>query len=171
MRDLIVAYPTKNTALKLRSLLESEGFHVAFVCGSGASVLSISQDMHEGVVVCAEALRDMSAGNIAEHLPPDFDIVAFTHGDTDSFMSNLIYLPLPVERDEFISTVSVLANSVSAFTRRSGSDSEIISKAKLVLMEKNGFTETQAHKYLQKESMKTGKKIISLAQEIINDFV
>ena len=76
MRDVLVAYPSKDTALKLRSLLESEGFNVTYVCATAASVLSIAQDMDEGVIVCAENLRDMAAGNIAEHLPPDFDIVA-----------------------------------------------------------------------------------------------
>ena len=142
MREILVAYPSKDTALKLRSLLEGEGYDVPYVCATGASVLSIAQDMSEGVIVCAEGLRDMTAGNIAEHLPPGFDIVAFTRGDTDSFMSNLIYLPLPVDR-----------------------------QAKLILKETNGFSELQAHKYLQRESMKMGKKIAVLAQEIINDFM
>lgn len=171
MRNILIAYPSKDTALKLRALLEREGFHVSYVCATGASVLNVAHDMSDGVVVCAEGLRDMSAGNIAEHLPADFDVIALTRGDTDSFMSNLIYLPLPVDRDEFLNTVGVLANSVSGFTKRESDESEIISKAKLVLMETNGFTEMQAHKYLQKESMRTGKKIALLAQEIINDFV
>ena len=109
MREILVAYPSKDTALKLRSLLECEGYSVPYVCATGASVLSIAQDMSEGVVVCAESLRDMTAGNIAEHLPPGFDIVALTRGDTESFRSNLIYLPLPVDRQEFLSTVGVLA--------------------------------------------------------------
>ena len=157
MRDILVAYPSKDTALKLRSLLECEGFNVTYVCATGASVLSIAHEMSEGVIVCAESLRDMTAGNIAEHLPPGFDIVALTRGDTD--------------RQEFLSTVSVLANSVSSFTRRKDGENEVIAKAKLILREVNGFSEMQAHKYLQRESMKMGKKIATLAQEIINDFM
>lgn len=171
MRDIIIAYPVKNVALKLRSLLESEGLHVYCVCAMGSSALSISQDMRDGVIVCAEMLSDMSAGNIAEHLPPNFDVVALSKNGTQSYMGNLIYLPLPVNRDEFISTVSILASSTSAFTRRDNDDAEIISKAKLIIMDRMEMTETQAHKYLQNESMKTGKKLVKLAQEIINDFM
>ena len=104
-------------------------------------------------------------------LPPGFDIVALTRGDTESFRSNLIYLPLPVDRQEFLSTVGVLVNSVSSFTERNDGDDDVISKAKLILKETNGFSELQAHKYLQRESMKMGKKIAVLAQEIINDFM
>lgn len=171
MRDIIIAYPVKNVALKLRSLLESEGLHVSCVCAMGSSALSISQDMRDGVIVCAEMLSDMSAGNIAEHLPPNFDVVALSKNGTQSYMGNLIYLPLPVNRDEFISTVSILASSTSAFTKRDNDDAEIISKAKLIIMDRMEMTETQAHKYLQNESMKTGKKLVKLAQEIINDFM
>lgn len=45
MREILVAYPSKDTALKLRSLLEGEGYDVPYVCATGASVLSIAQDM------------------------------------------------------------------------------------------------------------------------------
>ena len=38
MRDILVAYPSKDTALKLRSLLECESFNVTYVCATGASV-------------------------------------------------------------------------------------------------------------------------------------
>lgn len=171
MRNIIIAYPVKNVALKLRSLLEDEGLHVSCICATGSSVLSISQDMREGVIVCAEMLSDMSAGNIAEHLPSDFDVVALSKNGMQSYMGNLIYLPLPVNRDEFVSTVSILASSTSAFTRRSSDDAEIISKAKLIIMDRMNMTETQAHKYLQNESMKKSKKLVKLAQEIINDFM
>ena len=44
MKEIIIAYPVKATALQLRSMLENEGFHVSYVCATGASVLSIAQD-------------------------------------------------------------------------------------------------------------------------------
>ncbi|MDD6729170.1 MAG: ANTAR domain-containing protein [Eubacteriales bacterium] len=170
MRNIIIAYPVKDIALKLRLMLENEGLHVSCVCALGSSALNIAQDMREGIIVCAENLSDMSAANIAEHLPPDFDIVALSKNGTQSYMGNLIYLPLPVNRDEFISTVTILASSTSAFTRRDGDEAEIISNAKVIIMNNMDMTETQAHKYLQNESMKTGKKLVAVAQEIINDF-
>ena len=46
----------------------------------------------------------------------------------------------------------------------------MISNAKLVLMNTQNMTELQAHRFLQKESMRTGLKITDLAQKIINDF-
>lgn len=170
MKDIIIAYPIKNTALQLRSLLEGEGFHVSYVCATGASVLSIAQDLREGVVVCASILSDMGAGGLAEHLPVGFDVIALSKNGREEFMGNLINMPLPVHRDEFLQTVSILVSTRSSFTQRSRDESEIISNAKLILMNNQDITEGQAHQYLQKKSMQTGKKLIELAKEIINDF-
>ena len=170
MKDIIIAYPSKDVALKLRSLLEGEGFHVPYVCATGSSVLSIAHSMREGVVVCASILSDMGAGTLAENLPVGFDVVALSKNGREEYLGNLISLPLPVHRDEFLQTVSILVSTRSAFTQRTKNDSEIISDAKLILMNRQEISESQAHKYLQKESMRTGKKLVDLAKEIINDF-
>lgn len=170
MKDIIIAYPSKNTALQLRGLLEGEGFHVSYVCATGASVLSIAQDLHEGVIICASILSDMGAGTLAEHLPVGFDVVALSKNGREEYMGNLINLPLPVHKDEFLQTVSILVSTRSSFTSRKGNDREIISNAKLILMNNGDISESQAHRYLQKESMRTGKTLVELAKEIINDF-
>lgn len=170
MKEIVIAYPNKATALQLRSLLESEGFYVSYVCATGASVLNIAHELHEGVVVCASILSDMSAGMIAEHLPVGFDIVALSKNGREEYMGNLINLPLPVQKDEFLHTVSILVSTRSSFTQRAKDESEVISNAKLILMSKRGISESQAHQYMQKLSMRTGKKLIELAKEIVNDF-
>lgn len=73
-------------------------------------------------------------------------------------MGNMITLPVPMDRNDFLNTVQMLANSKSSFTRRTGEDGEYISKAKEALMHIKGMSETQAHKYLQQESMRSGKR-------------
>ena len=170
MKDIIVAYPTKNTAMQLRSLLENEGFHVSYVCATGSSVLSIAQSLDEGVVICASILSDIGAGVLAERLPFGFDVIALSKNGRDEYLGNLISLPLPVNKEEFLQTVAVLVSTRNAFTVRNDNDSELITKAKLILRETNNMGEVEAHKFLQQESMKKGKKISLIAQEIINDF-
>lgn len=170
MKDIIIAYPVKETAMQLRSLLESEGYHVSYVCALGSSVLSIAHNLNEGVVICASILSDMGAGVLAENLPYGFDVVALSKNGIPEYMGNLVSLPLPVNKAEFLQTVAVLVSTRSSFTQRKNDESEIISNAKLILMNANGITESQAHKYMQQESMRTGKKLMDLAKEIINDF-
>lgn len=170
MKDIIVAYPNKNTAMQLRALLESEGYHVAYVCATGSSVLSIAQGMSEGVVVCASILSDMGAGVLAERLPLGFDVVALSKNGREEYMGNLISLPLPVNKEEFLQTIAVLVSTRNAFTERANDDNELISRAKLILRETENMGELEAHKFLQHKSMQTGKKITQIAREIINDF-
>ena len=170
MKEIIIAYPVKEVALQLRAMLVGEGFHVSHVCALGSSVLGITQELSEGVIVCASILSDMSAGVIAENLPIGFDIVALSKSGVESYTGNLISLPLPIDKAEFINTIAILVSSRSGFTRRQGNDSEIISNAKTIIMNRMGITESHAHRYLQKKSMASGKKLVELAKEIINDF-
>lgn len=170
MKDIIIAYPVKETAMQLRSLLENEGFHVSHVCARGSSVLNIAQNLNEGVVVCASILSDMGAGVLAENLPFGFDVVALSKNGIPEYMGNLVSLPLPVNKTEFLQTIAVLASARASFTKRSTDDSELISKAKLILMQTSDMGEIAAHKHLQQESMKKGKKITEIAKAIINDF-
>lgn len=170
MKSIIIAYPIKETAMQIRNVLEENGLYVSHICATGASVLNIACDMRGGVIVCASILRDMGANILAENLPADFDIVALSKGGKENYMGNLISLPLPLNRDEFVKTVSVLVSSDSSFTRRKSDDAKLISDAKLILMELNNMTEMQAHKYLQKESMRNGKKMAEIAKELISQF-
>ena len=91
MKSIIIAYPIKDVALQLRLMLEKDGLYVSHICALGSSVLSIAQDLYEGVVICASQLSDMSAGIIAENLPPFFDVVALSKNGRESYMGNLIH--------------------------------------------------------------------------------
>ncbi len=170
MRDIIIAYPVKDIALKLRAMLESEGFYVSHICALGSSVLSIAQGLNEGIIICASVLSDMSAGSLAERLPAGFDVVALCRNGSEDYIGNLVNLPLPLHKDDFLQTISLLSSTRSSFSKRSKTDGEAIYNAKVILMKTKSITECQAHKYLQNESMKTGKKIVELAKEIIKNY-
>ena len=168
LKDIIVVYPLKETALSIRALLEESGFHVSHICALGSSALRIAQEKLGGIIVCPFLMKDMTSAQLAEQLPQGFDIIALSKNGTEQYMGNMITLPVPMNRADFLSTVQMLANSKSGFTRRSGNDGEYISKAKQALMSVYGMSETQAHKYLQKESMKSGKKIAAVAMDILD---
>lgn len=170
MKNIIVAYPSRNTALQLKSALEQDGLYVSHICATGASVLGIAADMRSGVIVCASILRDMGAGVLAEQLPAGFDIIALSKSGKEDYMGNLICMPLPLDKDEFLRTAEILVTTESSFTSRNLKDSEYISNAKAVLMNINDMTEMQAHKFLQSESMRCGMKMVDIAKDIIAKF-
>lgn len=60
--------------------------------------------------------------------------------------------------------------SEASLTNRDRDDYDCISNAKAILMSTDNMSEMQAHKYLQRESMRRGKKMNELAKEIISNF-
>ena len=170
MRSIIVAYPKKNLAMRLRNVLEDDGLYVSHICATGASVLGIAADLRSGVIITAAVLSDMSAAAMAERLPSGFDVIALSSNGREDYMGNLITLPLPLDREEFLKTTETLVSAQASYTDREGDDRQIISNAKTVLMNLRGISEMQAHKYLQNESMKRSKKMVDVAKEILDRF-
>lgn len=170
MKSIIIAYPNRDKAIQLRNVLEADGLYVSHICATGASALGIAADMRCGVIVCASILHDMGAAAIAERVPAGFDVVALSKSGREEYLGNLISLPLPLIKDEFLRTVEILVATESSFTNRNLEDSEYISNAKAILMSLNSMSEMQAHKYLQSESMKKGIKMVDVAKNIISKF-
>lgn len=160
MKDIIIAYPVKETAMQLRSLLENEGFHVSHICARGSSVLGIAQTLNEGVIVCSFNSQQIWVQvSLQKICLSALMLVALSKNGIPEYMGNLVSLALPVNKEEFLQTVAVLVSTRSSFTQRNNDDSELLSKAKLILMKTNDMGEIAAHKYLQQESMKKGKKL------------
>ena len=112
----------------------------------------------------------MSAAAMAERLPSGFDVIALSPNGSEDYMGNLITLPLPLDREDFLKTAHTLVATETSFTNRDGDDRQIISKAKTIIMNTRHMTEMQAHKYLQSQSMKNSKKMADIAKEILERF-
>jgi response regulator NasT len=54
--------------------------------------------------------------------------------------------------------------------RRTEKDTADINKAKELLMSRNGMTEQEAHRFIQRKSMDTGAKAVETARLIIESF-
>lgn len=51
---------------------------------------------------------------------------------------------------------------------RSEEDQKVIRKAKELLMDRNGFSEEEAHRYIQKRSMDNGTELVEVSQMILS---
>ncbi|MDE6722785.1 MAG: response regulator [Eubacterium sp.] len=169
MKDIIVVYPSRDTAMKLRTLIEKGGYHVSHICAHGATALEIAQEKRNGVIVCPFVMRDMSSADLADALPNDFDVIALSRNGSEQYMGNMLTLTMPLDVNDFLQTVGILASSQSGFTKRSESENDYILKAKEALMSVKGMSEMQAHKYLQKVSMNSGKKLLQTAMDILDE--
>ncbi len=170
----VVAFEKDESRDKIADMLEKTGITVRFRCRSGAEVLRAVKTMGSGVVICGHKLSDMSAGELAHELrgQAKFLILAKQNqlellDDTDVFK-----LQIPVSAAELRGSVNILIqlNDISdhaRLPRRTEEERHVIEKAKELLMESRGFTEDQAHRYLQRRSMETGVKLAEAARAIL----
>ena len=63
-----------------------------------------------------------------------------------------------------INTITTITGANFAFDQ----DREMIEQAKAVLMERNSFSEDEAHRYIQKRSMDNGTGLVETAQMILS---
>ncbi|MVB11950.1 ANTAR domain protein [Caprobacter fermentans] len=179
MSSIVVANSNPDYAKKIASVLRSSGLYVGGVCTTGAQVMEFtSKHYHGGVVVCSVKLRDMPAVNLPRVAGASYDFLFLVSSQLASMSESLeqATLMLPINRMNLISTVNMFLN-LSDYTSlnikkklAAGNldEKQLIKNAKDLLIERNNFTEPQAHRFMQKKSMDTGKKMVETALIILN---
>lgn len=93
-----------------------------------------------------------------------YGILTLTRAFDQFYFYNMIKVAIAVQYK-----VQVLLSKATQLKERM-EEIRIINRAKLLLMEKKNFTEAEAHRYLEKEAMNSGKKRSALAEEIIRTY-
>lgn len=174
MTSIVVVFPKAEDARGIRNLLVKNGFLVHAVCTTGAQAISSLEDLSSGVVISAYKLADMMYSELQEYLPRDVKLLLLVSRQhlEECDTRNLLYLTMPLKTHEFISTVEMVVADCERQKRlrktrpreKNPEEMAVIAEAKKLLMEKKGWTEAQAHKYLQKCSMDSGTNIVETAQ-------
>ena len=89
---------------------------------------------------------------------------------------NIMSLPMPLQVCDLVNTVEMMCQDQirkkrkarQQPARRSDKDTQVITKAKELLMDRNGMTEAEAHRYIQKCSMDNGTNMVETAQMVIS---
>lgn len=179
MSSILVANSNADYAKKIAAVLHSGGLNVSGVCTSGSQVIDFTNRHYQGgVVVCSEKLTDMPALNLPRVVGSGYDFLFVLKSQQVNVSDSLscTSLLLPLNRVDLISTVNMLLNisdySSLSIKKKMTSDSlnekQVIENAKNILIARNHFTEPQAHRFIQKKSMDTGKKMIETALIIVS---
>ncbi|WP_026671023.1 ANTAR domain-containing response regulator [Butyrivibrio sp. AE3006] len=179
MQNIIVAFASQTDAGNFKSILMRGGFEPAYVCTSGAQVLSAMENLGSGVIVCGYRLGDMLYNELAENMSEYFSMLLIaspSKTDEAVFPENIIYLPTPLKKNDLISTLELMVEGVTKRRKkikekhrfRSAEDQKVIDSAKALLMDRHKMTEPEAHRYLQKCSMDSGTSLLETAEMIIS---
>ncbi len=174
MNSIVVAASNPSRAKKIAAVLHSGGLFVSAAYSGGAQVIGFAgKHYHGGVIVCELKLQDMTALSLPQTVGPKYDFLFLVGPQFAGMAENLPYarLMLPVSRRSLIESVGMLLSlseaTPSAVRRKLGEEGfdprEEIRQAKILLREKYGMTEPQAHRFLQKKSMNMGKRMAETA--------
>ena len=177
--NIIVAFPKPEDAKNVKNILVRSGIRVAAVVCSGASALSVADSMSSGIMICAYKLPDMPYFEICECMPPGFRmlLVASKPKLTECANPDIVRLSMPFMISDLIETVNMMLTASAkrdgkgdrnAGRVRTDEEKRILKLAKGILMERNGFTEAEAHKYIQKCSMDSGIGLIESAKMVFS---
>ncbi len=173
----VVAFENDETRTKIAESLEKSGIAVRYRCRTGMDVIRAIKRMGGGVVVCGHKLADMTSSDIIFELQDLASFLIVARRDQLNICEDegVFTLPMPVKVDELCGSVRMLMqmdvkHCKAKVPQRSEEDRGLIEQAKALLMEKNHFTEDQAHRFLQRKSMATSSKLADTARLIIAAF-
>ncbi|WP_026506716.1 ANTAR domain-containing response regulator [Butyrivibrio sp. MC2013] len=180
--NFILAFAKEGDSDTFKRILARRGVMVQECCSSGARALSAMEDLERGIIICGYRLNDMVWSELADYLSPDFQMLVIASparmGEC-GLPEGVLFLPTPVTASTFLSTLDMMVSSLiqkekekkkkkKEQTAKSPKEQKLIDEAKALLMERHQFSEKEAHKYLQKYSMDTGRTISETASMIIS---
>lgn len=178
MNSIVIAFPRKEVSQNIKRILMQSGYHVQAVCATGAQAIVCMEELESGIVVCASRFADMMYTELYEYMPEGFQmlLIAGAAAVEDHDMDRLIRLAMPLKVHELLDTLAMMEDALRRCKKRrrcspkvrSAEDSALIDRAKALLMERNGFTEEEAHRYLQKRSMDNGTGLAEVSQMILS---
>lgn len=175
MEQIILAFEQEKTARRIKELLESSGTAACLLCTSADQVRRMVCKRRITTVVCGYKLRDQSAQLLAEDLPPFCSVLVLAPQNLLELLENveLFRLPTLVTRRDLLTTVEMLLRMGHRLERilaprRPTEEQQLVDRAKHLLMDRNGMTEEQAHRFLQKNSMDHGVRMSQTAQLVLD---
>lgn len=177
---MLVAPPT--TSARLAQVLSQAGYEVAFTFSSGADALREAERRLPALLIVTYSLGDMLATELIAQMPNVGGILLITpHAQkVEPFGSeyNVVMLSNPLSKEAFLQSVSVLLHmSCHVLQLRQEverlqnilCERKTIYRAKGQLMDTRRITESEAHRYMQKMSMDTGRRLVDIAQQILSE--
>ena len=178
MTRTVVAFESEQTLTAISDLLEKNGIPVRCRCRSGQETIRAVKNMGGGVVVSGYKLTDMTAEQLAEQLRGDgvtFLVVA--KGALLDLLENdgIFRIAAPFRPAELVGAVGMLLQldqqrAKPLAGQRTQDEKQLVDQAKQLLMDREGVTEEQAHRCLQRRSMERSMKMAEVAKQIIASF-
>ena len=171
MGNIIITFLRINDAQNIRNILVRNGWGNVSICTSGAGTLAMADQLESGVVICGYRLPDMAYMQLKEDLPAGFQMLLIASNSvmTGASSAEVTHMETPLKVQELIQTIHFMEEDAARRRRKRRSPEEraMIQQAKELLMKSNHISEDEAHKYLLRTSMQSGRNLFETAQMVL----
>ncbi|ADL52561.1 ANTAR domain-containing response regulator [Clostridium cellulovorans] len=169
MKRIIIAFPREQNCNGVVSIFKKIGINDIQICDSGIKVLELVEGSTKGLIICSYRLKDMFSSKLINQIPEGYSMLMLVANPSlcESIDSRISVLTLPINKGNFLATINMLLNKNKFKKSLSTEENLIIQKAKDLLIKERNFTEQQAHRYLQVNSMNNGRKMIETSKRIL----
>jgi two-component system, response regulator PdtaR len=175
VEKIIVAFESEKTLDRFCEILEGGCVVNCLKAHSAGEVKRIVAKQHIGTVVCGFKLRDESAEDLFYDLPPASAMLVVARQDMlENLSEDIFTLPAPASRSDLCASVNMVMQMSHRLEhalrpKRNEEETDTVEKAKRHLMERDGLSEEEAHRYIQKKSMDNGAKMVQTAVLVLED--
>ena len=175
MGSIVIAMPKPTDATKIADIIKrSDIWDEPLISRTGGETLEFVNSRDISIVICTRKLSDMGYEELSGYLPQAVNMILLTQdASLVPFSSNIVRLLLPFKPSDLINTINMVSGGgvrrakLKPKPKRSEAEQKIVDDAKAVLINRNGMSEPEAFRYIQKISMDQGRTIVESAQMIL----
>ena len=175
-KERFVIAASQAVAGKLTGILSGAGIEAEAAVHTGEELLAFCAQ-ESALVLMTYCLPDMAGAELAKKLGDACDVLMIVPQDyADAAPENVLTLHNPISPDALIQAVRAMLHcraKMAALAKKADKlartleERKVIDRAKGRLMDALHLTEAQAHHHIQKKSMDSGRRIVDVAQEIL----
>lgn len=185
-RTCLIASKSRKTADSLTSILKQSGFSRVIVTGSGSKARNITAIHDVDLILINTPLEDDFGTTLAMDMADKSMavILLVKREDVDRISYRMqpygaVTLGKPLVKAEFIRVldiVSAMMNKIHRLDRQQKTleihvkEMKLITRAKCLLIQQLAMSENEAHRYMEKTAMNTGRKMVKVAEDIISTY-
>lgn len=171
MALFIIAGGTDESRTSVKGLLSSAGLEVYQVCYSAGEVKRIFNRLQDAVLVLVGSLPDSGIDDLCWDIGEGAHVLLIARSALQERVSfpQIFRLGVPCTRQEILGACEMLEQlHRMSGPKRSYEDKVLIYNAKKILMQTLHLPEDEAYQRMQSTAMNRHKKLIEIAQEILD---
>ncbi len=170
--NIFIAFDNRKIAVSIAKILIENGNNVVSIAKNTAELIRSRHYYHGGIIITGCVFDGTRMEKIVDSASEEFTfIILGNKGQLDDFNNDKVFkLSMPLQKNDLICSVEMLMTMDTQYkpTAHKNQDEEkIIIRAKHLLIDMYNMSEEQAHRYMQKKSMDTGRKLADIARIII----